>query len=213
MNYIVSIEGNIGVGKTTFLKFLERKYDGVLKAFIEDCSGYKDLVKRFYEEPVKYAYSFQVAMLARKCRNMKQALKFPGISVTERIPSSNFEVFAFNCYNQCFIDKIEWNNYKEIYNEFGALYHPPALIIYFNADPEFLIKRIQKRGRPGEERITLDYLQGIQKLYSNWRKTAGISYTNMIDVQVDRDLIEEDFERIFSHVRFSYGKFIERNAA
>lgn len=26
-----------------------------------------------------------------------------------------------------------------------------------------LLKRIQERGRPGEERITLDYLQGIQK--------------------------------------------------
>jgi deoxyadenosine/deoxycytidine kinase len=213
MNYIVSIEGNIGVGKTTFLKFLERKYDGVLKVFIEDCSGYKDLVKRFYENPKKYAYSFQVAMLARKCRNMKQALKFPGISITERIPSSNFEVFALNCYKAGFIDNVEWNNYKEIYNDFGYLYHPPNMVVYFDADPEFLIKRIQKRGRPGEEHITLDYLQGIQKLYSKWRRMVGINYTNVIDIPVDRDFTEEDFEKIFSQIRFGFGKFIERKAA
>jgi deoxyguanosine kinase len=213
LNYIVSVEGNIGVGKTTFLKFLEKKYDGLLRVFIEDCKGYKELVKRFYEDPQRYAYNFQSAMLTRKCRNMKQALKFPEMSVTERIPSSNYEVFALNCYKIGYMDKIEWDCYKEQYEDFGSLYSPPAMVVYFNADPEFLIKRIQKRGRPGEERITLEYLQGIQKLYSQWRRMVGINYTNVIDIQVDRDFSEEDFEKIFSQIRFSFGKFIERKAA
>lgn len=213
MNYICSVEGNIGVGKTTFLNWLQKKYDGLLRVFKEDCEDYLELVQRFYEDPHKNAFVFQSAMLTRKCTNMKQALSFPNLSITERIPSSNYEVFALNCYKSEYMDKVEWNCYRKHYNDFAYLYPPPHMIIYFNAEPEFLLPRIKERGRKGEEYITLEYLHNLQKLYKSWLRMIAINYTNVIEIRVDRDFSEEDFEKIFSQIRFSFGKFIERKAA
>ena len=41
-------------------------------------------------------------------------------------------------------------------------------VVYLQADPVAVMDRIKKRGRPEERTITLEFLQGLNRLHEDW---------------------------------------------
>ena len=82
---VLSLEGNIGAGKSTILNALERqlgKDSGWLFLkepvhiweTIQDKDG-KSILCKFYENPSKYAFSFQVMAFITRYQELKRMLK------------------------------------------------------------------------------------------------------------------------------------------
>ena len=82
-----------------------------------------------------------------------------------------------NVLNCELFDMVEYNNryYALLVEEGHAEDDEPELMIYLRSSVPHLVKNIQKRGRECEQKIPLDYLQGINALYEDfiWNKYKG----------------------------------------
>ncbi|MFC1894388.1 deoxynucleoside kinase [Candidatus Dependentiae bacterium] len=162
------VEGNIGVGKSTFLTLMKKNLSEV-KILTEPKDNWtnqiygQSLLENFYKNPQRWAYTLETfAMMCRaKDHINEQADKSNNILVERSIYSGHY-CFAQNGYESGFFSKIEW----QVYNKWVEfLLHQkcdlPRGFIYLKADPEICYKRIQKRNRISEKKITLRYIKQI----------------------------------------------------
>jgi len=180
MPKIISIEGNIGAGKTTILSKLEEKYQGDASViFIKepvdvwervcDSTG-ENILQKFYQNPDKYAFPFQVlAYITRYSSIAKVVRENPDcrIIVCERSLDADYNIFAKMLFDDGLIDEVCFQIYKKIYDEYASIF-PVSKIVYINADAEVCATRIAKRAREGEADIPLDYLQKCKKYHDEW---------------------------------------------
>ena len=166
---LIYIEGGIGVGKTTIInKYIEEhiQIKGVVHKIeepIEEWTGNNfkniNMLDEMYLDKTKLAL-FQNYILNSHFLNMvKQIfLNKADIYIVERSIYSCRFVFTEMFYQNGDINNFEMvilNKQFEVFNNFNSL---PDYIFNIVCDSKICIKRIQKRGRKGEEQITLDYL-------------------------------------------------------
>ena len=113
---ILSIEGNIGAGKTTFLKIIRESFELSFEIIEEPVAEWKkltggtndqaeNLLQLFYEDPNRWGYAFQSYCYFTRMREwtkMKQNLK-PNVYLFERsIHSDKFFFFIYKGKSQFF---------------------------------------------------------------------------------------------------------------
>lgn len=180
---IISIEGNIGSGKSTLLQQLEiycenNKKIVFLKEPVDEWTQIKDsdgenILEKFYRDPHKYAFAFQIMAHATRLSNLKRVIKEnPDCEtiICERSLESDKNVFANMLYNEGKIDAVCY----QIYNLNFAENKEYAVdrVIYVETDPEICFQRIAKRARSGESSIPLDYLQKCDEYHKTWITTG-----------------------------------------
>jgi deoxyadenosine/deoxycytidine kinase len=202
---IVSIEGNIGIGKSTLLNNVELycKNNGLTSIIVlrepeEEWSKIIDengetILSNFYKDPNKYSFSFQILVLKTMadliCKTIKENPDCK-IIICERSIVSSSHVFAEMLYESSLINQIEYQIYKSIYNEkidyrLNNFKIVPEKIIYLECDPEICFERIKKRSRKGETNISLDYLYKCENYHNLWLEIEE----NSIDImRTDMDL-------------------------
>jgi deoxyadenosine/deoxycytidine kinase len=180
---IISIEGNIGSGKSTLLQQLEKYCENskrivFLKEPVDEWTQIKDtdgenILEKFYRDPHKYAFAFQIMAHATRLSNLKRVIKEnPDCEtiICERSLESDKNVFANMLYNEGKIDEVCY----QIYNLNFAENKEYAVdrVIYVETDPEICFQRIAKRARTGESDISLDYLQKCDEYHKTWITTG-----------------------------------------
>ena len=189
INYkmLISIEGNIGSGKSVFCNYLKEHFsryynkpnnDSVyfVDEPVSDWESIKDsdgnLIEHFYKCPEKYSYCFQMtAYISRlvKLKNVLKKAKSDDIIIMERCVFSDYNVFARMLHADGKINDIEFQCYKTWFDHFLEDL-PSILFVYIKADPEVCSERIKKRNRDGESNISLDYLKKCEEYHEDWFK-------------------------------------------
>ena len=149
MTYIFSIEGNIGSGKSTLVKELQKNMPNILgkqiiyvQEPVDEWSKIKDsngetILEKFYANQHKYAFSFQMmAYISRLALLRKIVRSNPNaIIITERSVFTDREVFAKMLYDEGKIEEINYQIYLKWFNEFIEEI-PISGLIYVNTTPE-----------------------------------------------------------------------------
>jgi deoxyadenosine/deoxycytidine kinase len=181
---IISVEGNIGSGKSTLVHWLKNEFkDDCRFIFLQepvdmwlnnvDKKG-ENILNKFYNNQEKYAFSFQVMSYTSKLHLIKEAMKNnPGkIIITERCVHTDREVFAKMLYNDGKIEDVYYNIYQAMFDEFlndmGV-----SKFIYVKTDPKICQDRIKKRKRNEETGIELEYLKKCDHYHEEWMKNIG----------------------------------------
>lgn len=162
------VEGNIGAGKSTFLRLLKKTlpHIGISPEPITDWQRQvygQSLLTNFYEDPARWAYTFEtLTLMCRTQDHVMEQSRTNSIQVVERSIYSGFYCFAENSYESGFMSDIEWKLYREwfaflIQNKCAA----PTGFIYLKVDPEIAYERIKKRNRYAEKTISRAYLKQI----------------------------------------------------
>jgi len=104
----------------------------------------------------------------------------------------------FACLN---LSDQELETYNRFYNHFRDQLPTPDLVIYLQASPEVLKKRLRKKNASGEKAISEDYLEEVVKAYEHFffHYTSSdllIVNTSQIDF-VDRN---EDLQELLRQV-------------
>ena len=175
---IISIEGNMGAGKTTFINTLQEYFKDKhpihileepvsLWQSIKDQSG-KDILSHFYEEQSKWAFSFQMMAYISRLSLLKQAVKnYPdSIIITERSIHSDRHIFAKMLYDDKLIREIDYQIYNKWFDHFIEDI-PITGTIYLQCTPEISNQRVLKRARKGEM-IPLPYLIKCHQYHEKW---------------------------------------------
>lgn len=172
---IYTIEGNIGSGKSTLLELLckFKKIIAIQEPVsvwrnIKDSNG-KDMIEKFYENPEKYAFSFQMMAYISRVHLLKQKLKENpnGIFISERSVFTDRNVFAKMLYDNKKIESVNYQIYLKWFDEFVKDL-PIKGIIYLKTTPNTCLERIKKRNRKGEENLAIDYITKCHIYHQEW---------------------------------------------
>lgn len=179
---IVSVEGNIGVGKSTFIDILRTKWDceGGCEVVPEPVDLWKNLtnsdgkniLQTFYEDIPRWAYSFQNVACITRMMKMEESIKNSSSKYIflDRSLGTDKNVFEAMLHDQGQINELE----HSMYNLWCDFYHKYVrsqsnqIYIYLKASPETCVNRIKKRGRVEEESIGLEYLKGLNDYHDAW---------------------------------------------
>ena len=171
---VISLDGNIGAGKTTLLKKLKCIPDVYV---IEEPVGVweqfnvneKNILQHFYEDQRRWAYTFQNAAILTRIIHINNAIKEnPGykLYITERSILTDKFVFAKMLHKDKIIDDMEMQLYNMWFDNFGSM--DVAGILWLTTDVQTCIERIKIRGRLGEENISQEYLENLDRAHYEW---------------------------------------------
>lgn len=197
---IVSIEGNIGSGKSTFLENLKKHYKSnehivFLREPVDEWEKIKDkngntMLQKFYADQEKYSFAFQMMAYISRLSILRDTIKkHEGkdiIIITERSLYTDKYVFAKMLYDQGKIEEVTYQIYLHWFDEFAKDY-PVSNVIYVNAAPQKCYERIHKRARPGEEIIPLSYLEDCHKYHEEFldQKNGFVTEKMVLDGNID----------------------------
>lgn len=203
MSQIISIEGNIGSGKSTILNslkqhFKENKNIIFLQEPVAEWDKIRDknnitILSKFYENQKKYSFSFQMMAYISRLSLLKDTIeKNPeSIIITERCLNTDRHVFAKMLYDSGNLEDIEYQIYLQWFDHFSNIMKIQK-IIYLKTDPKTCHSRINKRNRDGESNISIDYLENCHNYHevmiNNFKKTS-IVIDSDIDTDIDSSII------------------------
>lgn len=169
------IEGNIGAGKSTFLRLLRDQlpvqivYEPLDQW--QQVAGGQNLLDYFYKDTKRWAYTFQsYAFITRVMEQQKKALQSPfGTQVLERSVYSDRYCFAKNCFDMGTMSPLEWSLYQEWFDWLIENYvSKPAGFIYLRTSPEVCFSRLKKRARAEESVVPFSYLKALHERHEQW---------------------------------------------
>ena len=165
----ITIEGNIGAGKTTLAHMLSKKLNArlVLEEFADN-----PFLEKFYENPSQYAFPVELFFMAERFKQLKDFVNqqdlFHSITVSDYLFSKCLLFAKVNLPDDEF----------KLYQKLFEIMHPqiiqPDMLIYLHAPVSKLQENIKKRNRSYELNIKNDYLFNIQEIYTQYIKQHHI---------------------------------------
>jgi deoxyguanosine kinase len=170
MNYhFITIEGNIGAGKTTLAHLLAKHYDArlILEEFAEN-----PFLSKFYENPQQYAFPVELFFMAERYKQLKELIQtrdmFQSVTITDYLFTKCLLFAKLN------LPEVEFRLYQKLFEIIHQQLVQPDLLIYLHAPVNRLQQNIKKRNRSYEQGISDEYLFNIQETYTHYIKQHNI---------------------------------------
>jgi len=191
-NYI-SIEGNIGTGKTSFCRKMQQHHNCklVLETFTDN-----PFLPMFYKDPARYAFTVELFFMTERHKQLQGNLMSQDLFNDFTISDYMFmKTILFARKN---LEEEEFRLFQKLFSVLNQSFPSPDLLVYFHRNVDVLMKNIHDRGREFEQDIKPEYLKKIQDSYFEYFRNI-LSFPVLI-----LDLGELDFmsdERVFEEVR------------
>ncbi len=201
MNYhFITIEGNIGAGKTTLAHLLAKHYDArlILEQFADN-----PFLPKFYENPKQYAFPLELFFMAERFNQLKELLQqkdlFQAVTISDYLFTKCLLFAKVN------LTEEEFRLYQRLFEIMHQQLLQPDIVIYLHSPVSKLQQNIRKRNRLYEQNIPDEYLFNIQQTYTHYIRQHNIK-TLFIDasnadflgnekhLKVVLDALEKDYE-------------------
>ena len=175
-HHFITIEGNIGAGKTTLANLLSQELNArlVLEAFADN-----PFLPKFYEKPDQYAFPVELFFMAERFKQLKEL-----IQQTDLFQSLTISDYLFTkclLFAKVTLPEDEFRLYQRLFDIIHQQLLQPDLLIYLHAPVSKLQQNIKDRNRAYEQNIPDSYLQSLQDTYSHYLKNQSVP-TLIIDV-------------------------------
>lgn len=201
---IISIDGNIGSGKSTLFENLKKYYKtydhiGFVEEPVDEWKTIVDaentpILTNLYKDTKKFSFRFQMMAYISRLSLLKKTIKENNFSIifTERSVYTDKEIFAQMLYDDGFIEHDEFLIYKQWFDHFLEDVDVNGLI-YVRADPTICSKRVVKRSREGEI-IQESYLENVHKYHEKWlnKKNSFELLSLEANVEINKDYQPND---------------------
>ena len=167
--HFITIEGNIGAGKTTLAHLLSRHYNArlVLEEFADN-----PFLPKFYENPKLYAFPLELFFMAERYKQLKELIQqrdmFQSLTISDYLFTKCLLFAKVN------LPDDEFHLYQRLFEIIHQQLIQPDILIYLHAPVTKLQANIKKRNRSYEQNIADDYLFNIQETYTNYIKHHNI---------------------------------------
>jgi deoxyadenosine/deoxycytidine kinase len=170
MNYhFITIEGNIGAGKTTLAHILSKHYNArlILEEFADN-----PFLPKFYENPDQYAFPLELFFLAERFKQLKELLQQK--DMFQQLTISDYLFNKCLLFAKVTLPEDEFRLYQRLFEIINQQLIQPDLLIYLHAPVKKLQANIKKRNRSYEQKIPDEYLFNIQETYTHYIKQHNI---------------------------------------
>ena len=170
MNYrFITIEGNIGAGKTTLAHLLARKLNArlILEEFADN-----PFLGKFYDNPSQYAFPVELFFMAERYKQQKDLVNqqdlFQSVTISDYLFTKCLLFAKVN------LPDDEFRLYQRLFEIIHQQLIQPDLLIYLHSPVHKLQENIKKRNRPYEQNIPNDYLYNIQETYTHYIRQHNV---------------------------------------
>ncbi|MBN9349235.1 MAG: deoxynucleoside kinase [Chitinophagaceae bacterium] len=163
--HFITIEGNIGAGKTTLAHLLSKRLQArlILEEFADN-----PFLPKFYENKEQYAFPLELFFMAERYKQMKELLQTKDLF--HQITISDYLFTKCLLFARVNLSENEFALYQRLFNIINPQLIQPDLLIYLHAPVNRLKENIRKRNRSYEQSINPDYLFDIQETYIQYIK-------------------------------------------
>ena len=193
----LTIEGNIGSGKTSLAKKIASDFNG--KLILEEFAD-NPFLPKFYKDSKPNAFPLELFFMAERFNQLSGEKS--EIDLFSEFTVSDYSFFKSKLFAQNNLEQDELNLFNRLYNIMFATVKKPDLLIYLHADIERLQENIKIRGREYEENISNNYLKEIEKKYFDYLKKQNDFPVLMLDVS-KQNFIEDDkiYNQIITEIK------------
>lgn len=172
----VTIEGNIGAGKTTLAHILSKYFNArlILEEFADN-----PFLPKFYESPEQYAFPLELFFMAERYKQLKDLLQTKDMFQT--ITVSDYLFTKCLLFAKVNLPDEEFRLYQKLFDIINPQIVQPEILIYLHCPVNKLQENIKKRNRAYEQGIANDYLFSLQETYTQYIKQHNIK-TLFVDV-------------------------------
>lgn len=188
--HYVAVDGPIGVGKTTLVELLARRYEGV--KILEDVDN--PFLPDFYQDRPGAAFQTELYFLLSRYKQQQEIAQrelFDRLLVADYTFQKN-RIFAYLNLSD---DELM------LFDKLFALLEPqvpvPDLVIHLVADVGTCMERIRRRARSFEKTISEDYLSELIDAYNHYYHYYDHSPLLVVDTRhLNFPHRPEDFEEL-----------------
>ena len=165
----ITIEGNIGAGKTTLANLLSNKLNArlILEEFADN-----PFLPKFYEDPQQYAFPLELFFMAERYKQLKELIQqkdlFQSVTITDYLFTKCLLFAKVN------LPEDEFRLYQRLFEIIHQQLVQPDILIYLHAPVSRLQENIKKRARSYEQKIPNEYLFSIQETYTHYIKQHNV---------------------------------------
>jgi len=188
------VEGPIRVGKSTLAKVLAEQLHA---RRIFDCED-NPFLADFYNEQSGAAFRAQMYFLYERHRRLAQIQsQDDGAPVVSDFLFERDKIFAY-----LNLDNEELKLYERYFDMLAASIAAPDLVIYLQAKPDVLSKRVSKKADPAETQISSEYLEAVANAYEHFFFRYSASNLLVVDTS-EIDFVErnQDLQELLRRLR------------
>jgi deoxyguanosine kinase len=194
-----SIEGVIGVGKTTLTRLLQPSFKAniLLEVFEEN-----PFLSDFYADRARYAFQTQIFFLLSRYHQQRENVGALIADGAHLISDYTFEKDSLFARVNLQGDELEM--YYRVHEALAEKVLRPDLVVYLRAGMDALLQRISMRDRPYERQIERAYLEMVHNAYEQHfvLRREGARNVLVIDTdQIDYVRSAEDLRWIENRIR------------
>lgn len=196
----ITIEGNIGAGKTTLANLLAKHFNArlILEEFADN-----PFLPKFYENPGQYAFPLELFFMAERFKQLKDLIQQK--DMFQQVTISDYLFTKCLLFAKVNLPEDEYRLYQRLFEIILQQLVQPDILIYLHAPVQKLQENIKKRARPYEQKIPDNYLQTIQDTYTHYIKqhpvktlvvdasNADFLY-NPLHMQTIIDALDKDYD-------------------
>jgi len=165
----ITIEGNIGAGKTTLATLLSKHYNAklVLEAFADN-----PFLAQFYENPKQFAFPLELFFMAERYKQLQEMLVQK--NMFHQLTISDYLFTKSLLFAKVTLREDEYKLYQRLFDIVQQQLIHPQLLVYLHAPVSRLQQNIKKRQRAYEQKIPDEYLHSIQETYLQYIKQLNL---------------------------------------
>jgi deoxyguanosine kinase len=200
----ITIEGNIGAGKTTLATLLSKHYNAkiVLEEFADN-----PFLPKFYANPQQYAFPLELFFMAERYKQLQDLLLQK--SMFHEITVSDYLFKKSLLFAKVTLSDDEYKLYQRLFEIIQQNLIEPDILIYLHAPVDKLQQNIQKRSRSYEQSIPDEYLHNLQDTYLQYLKQQNVpvlfvdaSNADFLENKNHRNIIFEALEETYTEGLF-----------
>ena len=198
--HFITIEGNIGAGKTTLAHLLSKHFNArlILEEFADN-----PFLPKFYENPQQYAFPLELFFMAERYKQLKELIHTKDLF--QNITISDYLFTKCLLFAKVNLPDEEFHLYQKVFDIVHQQLTEPDILIYLHVPVSQLQQNIKKRNRAYEQAIPNQYLFDLQSTYTQYIKQHNIK-TLIIDasnadflgndkhIRIILDALEKDYE-------------------
>ena len=190
----IALEGPIRVGKSTLAQILAEQLHA---RRITDCAE-NPFLADFYDEKPGAAFRAQMHYLYERHRLLTEAAINDSVGpVVSDFIFEKDKIFAY-----INLDNEELKLYEKFSDMLAPSIVAPDLVIYLQAKPEVLRKRLTKKGEPSEAQVSAEYLAAVADAYEHFFFRYSGSDLLVVDTS-EIDFVEknQDLQELLRRLR------------
>jgi 2-amino-4-hydroxy-6-hydroxymethyldihydropteridine diphosphokinase len=192
----ITIEGNIGAGKTTLAQMIAADFNAklVLERFADN-----PFLPKFYEDRGRYAFPLEMSFLADRYQQfMDDTSQF---DLFKNFMVSDYDINKSLIFANITLQKEEFSLYRKLFGLMHKEVKRPDLLIYLHQDTERLLENIKNRGREYEQNIKGTYLEKINRGYLDFMRSWPERKSLVLDIS-ELDFVKnvEDYDHILDQL-------------